>query len=291
MATADLIQANERVVDVQGSPVFVREAGTGPPILFLHGPEDPAWTPALAGLAAQFRVVAPDHPGMGRTPLAAGVDTMTDLVAHYADLMDALGLAEATLVGVSFGGWIAAEVAVAQGSRLRRLVLVDAAGLRVGDADLPEIFLMSEEELARFWVTQAQHAELVFPPTDNLEVFERRVVQRATLARFCWQPYWHNPRLADRLRRITARTLVLWGAHDRFISRAHAQEFRDRIPGASLRIIDGAGHLPHLEDPERFVEAVATFAAAGRRRSGAPRNRRRIDPSRPPTKEGDGHGR
>jgi pimeloyl-ACP methyl ester carboxylesterase len=263
MATADLIQARERVVDVHGAPTFVREAGTGAPILFLHGPEEPAWPPALARLAAEFRVVAPDHPGMGRTPLPAGVDTMTDLAAHYVDLIDALGLAEATLVGVSFGGWIAAEIAVAQGSRLRRLVLVDAAGLRVGDSDLPEIFLMSEDELARFWVTEARHAELVFPPTDNLEVFERRVIQRATLARFTWQPYWHNPRLADRLRRITAQTLVLWGSNDRFISRAHAQAFKDRIPGANLRTIDGAGHLPHLEEPERFVEAVATFAAAG----------------------------
>ncbi|MDP3768251.1 MAG: alpha/beta fold hydrolase, partial [Dehalococcoidia bacterium] len=210
------IRATESVVDVQGVPTLVRQAGTGAPFLFLHGPEDPAWSPALARLAAEFRVVAPDHPGMGRTPLAPDVDAMDDLVYHYLDLIDTLGLGEATLVGVSFGGWIAAELALVLGPRLRRLVLVDAAGLRVGDTDLPEIYLMTDEDLAKFLVADPRHAPLVFPPSEDPGVIERRLIQRATLARFTWAPYWHNPKLLGRLRRISAPTLVLWGSDDRF---------------------------------------------------------------------------
>lgn len=256
------IRATERVVDVQGVPTLVRQAGTGAPLLFLHGPEDPAWTPALARLASEFRVVAPDHPGMGQTPLGADVDTMGDLVYHYLDLIETLGLGEATLVGVSFGGWIAAELALALGKHLRRLVLVDAAGLRVGDVDLPELYVMTDENLARFLVADARHAELVFPPSDDLGVIERRLVQRATLARFTWAPYWHDPKLLGRLRRIAAPTLVLWGSDDRFISQAHAKELGARIPRATVRLIEGAGHLPHLEQPERFCEAISKFHAA-----------------------------
>lgn len=252
----------EHVVDVDGSPTFVREAGDGVPILFLHGPEDPEWSPALARLASEFRVVAPDHPGMGRSALAPGLDTMNDLVGYYVDLIDTLELHDATLVGVSFGGWVAAELGVTLGVRLRRLVLADAAGLRVGDTDLPEIYLMTDDELARFLVADAPHARRVSPPTDDPALFERRLVQRATLARFTWQPYWHDPKLPGRLRRIAAPTLVLWGAADRFIPLAHAQEFTTRIPGATLRLIQGAGHLPHLEQPERFGQAVSEFVKA-----------------------------
>jgi len=196
---------------------------------------------------------------MGRTPPGPDFDTMDDIVYHYLDLIDTLGLGEATLAGASFGGWIAAELALIMAPRLRRLVLVDAAGLRVGDTDLPEIYLMSDEDLARFLVADGKHAPLVFPPSEDLGVIERRLVQRATLARFTWAPYWHDPKLLGRLRRISAPTLVLWGSDDRFISQAHAKEFAARIPRATLRQIEGAGHLPHLEQPERVSEAIEKF--------------------------------
>lgn len=270
MVAEDPMRATETVIDVHGAPTFVREAGEGAPILFLHGPEDPQWCPALARLAAAFHVLAPDHPGMGRTPLASDLDSMADLVGHYLDLVDTLGLREATLVGASFGGWIAAELAVALGARLGRLVLVNAAGLRVEDTDLPEIYLMAEDELARFLVADPRHARLVFPSTEDQEQIERRLVQRATLARFTWQPYWHDPKLAGRLRRIGAPTLVLWGSEDRFIPVTHAHELRARIPAATLGLIHGAGHLPHLEQPERFCEAVLAFAGSTERAARMP---------------------
>ena len=259
---------NERRVEVQGGSIFVREDGAGPPVLFLHGPEDPEWTPALTRLASELRVVAPDHPGMGRSALGPGLDTMDDLVGYYLDLIDTLALPEATVVGASFGGWVAAELAVALGPRLRRLVLANAAGLRVGDTDLPEIYLMAEDELARFLVADPGHAARVTPPTEDPALFERRLTQRATLARFTWHPYWHDPKLAERLRRVAAPTLVLWGAEDRFIPVAHGREFVTRIPDATLRLVPGAGHLPHLEQPELFAAAIADFvkSSAGRSR-------------------------
>jgi pimeloyl-ACP methyl ester carboxylesterase len=255
--TAD--RPRETVVDVRGLPTFVREAGTGPPLLFLHGPEEPGWPPALARLAREFRVVAPDHPGMGRTPLGDDLEGMDDLVYHYLDLMDALGLGDVTLVGVSFGGWIAAELAVSHSRRLSRLVLVSAAGLRLDGRDLPELYFITDHQKLELLLADPKRAELLFPAAADPEAVERRLTQWATLARFTWQPYWHNPKLPARLHRITAPALILRGADDRFIPPSHAKAFAQRIPGATLGTIPDAGHLPHLEQPDRFCEAIAGF--------------------------------
>jgi pimeloyl-ACP methyl ester carboxylesterase len=251
------------VVDVRGLPTFVREAGSGATILFLHGPEDPSWAPALARLAREFRVIAPDHPGMGRTPLGEDLESMDDLAYHYLDLIDTLGLTDVTLVGASFGGWIAAELAVAHSHRLEKLALVGAAGLRVDSRDLPELFMIDEGEQAKLLVADPARAALVFPPTTDPEQIERRLTAQATLARFTWQPYWHNPKLLGRLRRISLPTLIVWGVEDRFIPLPHAKAFAERIPRAALCTIPGAGHLPHLEQPDSFCEAISGFVKAG----------------------------
>ena len=249
----------ETVVDVRGLPVFLRESGTGPTILFLHGPEEPAWPPALARLAREFRVVAPDHPGMGQTPLGDTIEDMDDLVYHYVDLMNALGLRDVTLVGVSFGGWIAAEVAVPHSHHLGKLVLVDADGLRVDGKDLPELYVISEPERDGLLLADPRNAELAFPATSDPERIERRITQWANLARFTWQPYWHNPKLPGRLHHVNAPTLIVWGAEDRFTPPSHAKAFAEQIPKATVSIIPGAGHLAHLDQPDRFTEVIRAF--------------------------------
>lgn len=264
MNTLEGAVPRERVVDARGVSTFVRETGSGPPLLFLHGPEDPGWPPALARLAQEFRVFAPDHPGMGRTPLGPDLESMDDLVYHYLDLIDILGLSDLALVGVSFGGWIAAELAVVQSHRFRQLILVDAAGLRLNDRDLPELYFLTESQRAELLVADPRNAALVFPPANDPELVERRLAQWATLARFTWQPYWHNPKLPGRLHRIHAPTIILWGAEDRFIPPSHAKAFAERIPKATVSIIEGAGHLPYLEQPDRFCEAISGFVKTSR---------------------------
>lgn len=253
------VRPRESVVDVRGVPVFLREAGTGPAILFLHGPEEPGWPPALARLAREFRVVAPDHPGMGQTPLGDTIEDMDDLVYHYVDLINALGLVDVTLVGVSFGGWIAAEVAVPGSHRLRKLVLVDAAGLRTDGKDLPELYVISDHERDGLLLADPRNVDLAFPPTSDPERIERRITQWANLARFTWQPYWHNPKLPGRLHHISVPTLIVWGAEDRFTPPSHAKAFAEGIPKATVSTIQGAGHLAHLEQPDRFYEAITAF--------------------------------
>src|ERR1700681_1402409 len=108
------------------------ERGSGAPILFLHpGIGIEAKAPVLAQLARTHRVIAPSHPGFGGSELPKGMTTVDDLAYFYLDLLDSLDLRDVAVVGVSFGAWIAAEIAVKSTERISRLVLANAVGIKV----------------------------------------------------------------------------------------------------------------------------------------------------------------
>src|SRR5580658_11315714 len=119
---------------VGGTRIDFLERGSGPPLLFLHA--ENGIEPALAAideLAKTAHVIAPTHPGFGRSELAPGMRSVDDLSYFYLDLLDQLDLADLTVVGVSLGAWIAAEMAVKSTARMARLVMANAVGVKVGD--------------------------------------------------------------------------------------------------------------------------------------------------------------
>jgi pimeloyl-ACP methyl ester carboxylesterase len=134
--------------------VHLFRGGTGEPVLFLHAAGGAGtWPEFNSRLAELFDVIAPDHPGFGKSDDFREADGADDLVYHYLDVLDALGLDTAHVVGASFGGWIAAELTVAAPHRVRSLTLVSAAGLR-----LPE---HPVTDLARFcWVPYLSNPKL-----------------------------------------------------------------------------------------------------------------------------------
>jgi len=135
-------------LQLAGGRVHVFQAGQGEPLLFLHAAGGAGTWPGYLGLLADsFHVVAPDHPGFGGSDDFADVEAIDDLVFHYLDVIDALGLDRPHVVGASFGGWIAAELAVAASHRIASLVLLSPAGLRLPDHPVPDIFLMSPAQL------------------------------------------------------------------------------------------------------------------------------------------------
>src|SRR5712671_2068516 len=112
-------------IDIAGISVETVIAGTGPPLLFLHGGDYVALNhPFLDRLAQRFHVVAPRHPGFGTTPRPAWFRTIHDIAYLYLDLIDRLALTDTLLVGSSFGGWLALEIAVRSEVRLGRIVLI-----------------------------------------------------------------------------------------------------------------------------------------------------------------------
>jgi pimeloyl-ACP methyl ester carboxylesterase len=128
------------IIAVRGRHVRLLRGGSGRPLLYLHDPWDYTWQPVHDRLAARYDVVFPIHPGFEGTDGLEDVDRMEDLVFHYLDLLEVLRLERPILLGVSLGGWLAAEFAVRYASLLRALVLVDAMGLRVDVAPATDLF-------------------------------------------------------------------------------------------------------------------------------------------------------
>ncbi len=237
--------------------------GKGQPLLFLH-PEN-GIEPSLAAIAELARgahVLAPTHPGFGRSELPRSMRTVDDLSYFYLDLLDQLDLEGVTLVGVSLGAWIAAEIAVKSTARLSRLVMANAVGVKIGDRetrDIADIFAVTDPDYLAMVYCDPAAGKRDYKALPDAEVLAAARAREAT-ARFCWNPYFHNPRLNSRLHRIRIPTLFLWGTHDRMLSEAYGRAYCAMIPGARFETIERAGHFPHEEQPRIFAEKVFAFA-------------------------------
>jgi pimeloyl-ACP methyl ester carboxylesterase len=230
-------------------------------VLILHGmaPVDPA-APFLDRLAARAGVIAPTHPGFGHSPRPDDFDTVYDLVHLYLELLDHLALDAVTLVGLAFGGWLAAEIAVACPHRLARLVLVDAMGIKVSGPDTPDIldvFNTSPAEVRR----RSWHDPRMAPDFDAMDDAELVAYarNRDALCLYAWHPYLYNPQLKRWLGRISVPTLVLWGASDGIVTPAYGRAYAGLIPGARFEVIEQAGHHPEIEQGPALAERVLAF--------------------------------
>ena len=248
---------------VRDTPVDLLRAGTGPPLLFLHGAGGGGrWLTFQERLAERFDVLAPSHPGHAGSPAAAWIEHVSDLAFHYLDLLDTLGLERVHLVGASFGGWIAAEMATMASHRLRSLVLIDPVGIKVEGWIYPFLFGMELPRIVATVFHNPMAALALAPPDMSIDTLALLYRQNTALARVAWNPYLYNPLLRRRLARIAAPTLLAWGAHDRLAPLVCAEAWRKEIPGAVLQVFEDSGHVPHLEEPDAVAAAVAEFCLA-----------------------------
>ncbi len=248
---------------IHGVQLEVLERGQGRPILVLHGEDGPdAKAPFLDHLEKLGRVIIPSHPGYGHSPASELIDTVDDLSYLYLDFLTSQNLSNVVIIGSSLGGWLAAEMAVKSTERIAKLILVAPLGVKVGDRetrDIPDIFALPAAEVLRLKYHDPTIATVDYAALsdDELTVLARN---REATALYAWEPYFHNPKLRQRLHRIMVPTLLLWGAQDHFVTPGYyGAAYREAIPGARLEIIENAGHLPHIEQPEAFVERVRTF--------------------------------
>jgi pimeloyl-ACP methyl ester carboxylesterase len=253
----------ERVIDVAGVKIEMLQQGSGPPLLFLHAHVGrDLQAPFLERLSRRWTVFAPSHPGFGRSELPRWMDTVDDLSLFYLEFLEVLELTQLTVVGSSFGAWIAAEMAVKSSERLSRLVLADPLGIRTSDPTTPDIydvFTAAARDIdARLYRDPAMAVR------DLSELSEEQAFiifrERESAALFGWSPYMNNPKLKHWLYRIRLPTLVVHGQHDGIISVNYAANYTELIPNASFVSIQEAGHLPHIEAPEHLVEAIERFA-------------------------------
>ena len=238
----------------------------------MHGINNISGTaPFLELLAEHGEIIAPSHPGFGASPRPADFDTMYDLVHFYRGVLDTRPAGKITMIGFSFGGWIAAEVAVGGHPKLDRLILVDPVGIKLGgsvERDIAHFFNTSPAELSR----RAWHDPANCPPGSyglgwqtligdamSDEDMVRLARNWDSLCLYAWRPHMYNPQLKEWLHRIAVPTLVLWGGSDRIVSPEYGRAYAGLIPRGRFELIDAAGHHPELEQPLAFVKCVARF--------------------------------
>lgn len=268
-----------RMVDVRGKKVEMLESGSGEPVLYLHDMWDlhtaqGGMFPFHEQLASKFRLLAPAHPGCGESDSIKSIADIDDLAFHYLDVLDALGLQSAAIVGAGLGGWVAMEIAVRNPERVSRMALVGAAGLQMPGAQIADIFMYSQHRdggIMRdlrhllFGDADSALAEAIIPDGRTNIPDEVRRYKSLTLAgRVGWEPpYLHDRKLLDRLHRIAAPTLLIWGEQDRFVPLANGRAYEANLPRAALKVLPDVGHSAILEAPEQCMALIAPFLSTG----------------------------
>src|SRR5204863_9151327 len=182
------------------------------------------------------------------------VDSLWDLVLCYDELLEQLGLAEVALVGHSFGAMMACETAALRPSRVRRLALLDPIGLWRDDIPVTNWMLVAPQELAQhvFRDAEGPAARALFAVPDDPEAGAlartRLTWAMGSTGKFIWPI--PDKGLKKRIHRIEATTLLVWGADDRIVPAVYADEFARRLARSRIEVVKGAGHAPHLEQPD-----------------------------------------
>jgi pimeloyl-ACP methyl ester carboxylesterase len=266
-----------RDVKVRDRTVSVHEAGQGAPLVYLHGIADlhgitAEPQPFHHALAKDRRVIAPAHPGCAGSDEDGTLESMEDLVFHYLELFDALGLDRIDLAGACIGGWLAAEIAVRHPERVNRLALIGATGLFVSGKPIGDLFMavqprdgtLADLRTMLFRDGEGPLARALFPDDGGdrqAGLLKYKAFRFA--ARIGFQPpYFHHRKLRDRLYRHRAPSLVLHGAEDAMVPCAHAEAYASGLGDARLAVVPGCGHSLHLEDPAFTAGQIRTFLAS-----------------------------
>ena len=237
--------------------------GKGAPIVVLHrdigSPDSLAFYDALA---AHHDVIVPNHPGYGSSPRADWLANVRDVAALYRAMLGDLGLGSATLVGLGFGGWIAAEMACFAPHDTPRLVLAGAMGIKPPVGDICDQALIGYIE----YVKEGCHDPATFgriygerPTSEQLVLWD---LCREMSFRLAWKPYMFNLSLPQLLRGVQSKALIVWGDDDRIVPPSAGAVYAESLPNAKLVTIADAGHLIEMEQPDAFAQAVLSFIAS-----------------------------
>jgi pimeloyl-ACP methyl ester carboxylesterase len=250
---------------IGGTKIRMFRGGSGQPVVFLHGAAGlSVWTPFFQALSENYDVRVPEHPGFGQSDNPEWLKSVSDLALFYLDFLEAEKLHDVHLIANSFGGWIAAELATRDASRLASLTLIGPAGVKPAEAT-NDIFRWSYEDSIRKLFYNQAIAERMLSQPSSLEQVASQIKNQTTVTRLAAEPHLHNPDLPRWLRRIHKPTHVIWGAHDQVLPASTAELWGQLISDSKVTIIEDAGHLPHAERADVTAEAVKSFLAASKK--------------------------
>ncbi|PPR09421.1 MAG: 2-succinyl-6-hydroxy-2,4-cyclohexadiene-1-carboxylate synthase [Alphaproteobacteria bacterium MarineAlpha11_Bin1] len=257
--------SQSETLKIAGTEVDVERRGKGRPLMILHGEDGFEGTlPLVDDLAQYFEVFIPHMPGFRKSTLPTFIRGIDDVSYVWLDLLERLELTAVTLLGFSVGGWLAMEMATKNASRIGRMVLTGSVGIKFGDAydrDIEDIYFYTTETVRKLRF----HIEENDPHRDLSNLNKKQALElaksREAIAKLCWEPYFHTPSLLNRLHRIDMPVQVVWGANDRMTLPKYGRAISRALPNSCFSLIRGAGHFPHIEQPDRFTNVLNDFFA------------------------------
>jgi pimeloyl-ACP methyl ester carboxylesterase len=250
----------DSTVEAGGAKLHLKRAGKGKPIVVLHhetGTLDQL--PFYDALAARYDVLVPHHPGYSRSERPTWMRSVRDIAVIHRGLLSELKIKDAALVGLGFGGWIAAEMASMAPADLSHLVLVGAMGIKPPEGDILDLAITGYVDYARAGFHDQKAFDRVYgaePSIDQLEMWD---ICREMSFRIAWKPYMYSQTLPHLLGAVRAPALVVWGDDDKVVPQSAAKRYVEALPNAKLEIVKACGHCVDMEQPEALAKLVTSF--------------------------------
>lgn len=249
-------------VQLGESKVQILKGGSGDPVVVLHQDVgNPGWLPFHELLSEQFTVFAPALPGFDKSDRPDWARNARDLAALQQWVLKSLNLIHVPLVGLGFGGWIAAEMVTFSPAQFKALVLVGAAGIKPELGEIMDQFLVPTAEYTRAGFYDQTNFNTLYGADPDLDQLETWEINREMTTRVAWKPYLFNPALPHLLPMLDVPSLVVWGRNDQQVPLNCGELYARSIPGASLKVLDDCGHYVEVEKPHQLAKLTIDFLA------------------------------
>jgi pimeloyl-ACP methyl ester carboxylesterase len=259
-ATTDTAWTTEDI-RAAGSTLRVRKGGGGDPILVLpHDIGTLDRLPFYDALARRFTVYVPSHPGYDGSERPDWMRSVRDIAVTYQSLLATINKTNVSLVGLGFGGWIAAEMATMSPQAFRRLVLVGAMGVKPVKGEILDQAIVSYIDYARAGFEDQGAFDRLFGADPSTEQLEQWDLNREMTFRIAWKPYMYNPTLPHLLGGVKTPSLIVWGRGDKIVPLECGEAYARALPGSRLAVVPGAGHFVDMEQPEALAKLIVEFA-------------------------------
>lgn len=252
----------EHTVEVSGAKIYLRRAGKGTPVVVLHHDIGTLDNVAFYDeLAKSHDVIVPHYPGWGKSPRLEWMRHPRDVAVLMQGLKADLGLVQCALVGLGFGGWVAAEMAAMAPREVSKLVLVGAFGIKPPEGDILDQAIISYIDYPHEFFHERKNFEKYYGnvTTDQLEAWD---IAREMSFRIAWKPYMYSQQLPHLLGTVKAPALIVWGDDDKVVPVSAAHAYKKALPNARLEIVKGSGHAVEMEKPAELAKLVSPFIAA-----------------------------
>ena len=263
MSHADAVWYIE-TVHIAGADLKLIKGGNGDPLLILHDElGHPGWLNFHKSLAQNFTLYIPQHPGFGESPPLDWVMNMRDLAGWYLEALDDLGLGPVNVIGLSIGGWLAAEMATMCPTQFKNLVLLAPTGVKPPQGEIFDIYqVVAKSYLEASVLDTAQIPEFseICPDNPSPELLDAWDAAREGACLLSWRPYMHYPNLPHLLPRLkNLPTLIVWGQDDAIVPLSAGELYHSSIPGSELVVLEQCGHRPDIEKPAEVAEIITRF--------------------------------